>query len=533
MVLAFLFTAVTVHAARVEIREGQFYVDGQPFYARGIGYAPWRPHQHPGVSYVNTNRRWTKMDFARMKAARFNTIRTWDALDAEELALARDENLMVLQGIWLDPKQDFSDPHNQQSGVAIVEGVASYSKDFDNVLGYVLMTEPSPGAILETGVTESLQYFRRLKRSIQTIDPRPVSMDSWPPLAFMDHQDFDFAMFNVFAFWPASLTHSLGHAGLVRWLADRYAADRPLVIGETGGFAVSQASHTAAGGFGGLTEYNQSLRDLESLRSTIEGHASGSILVSWIDTWHYPRDPDTHDNEPWEWNGVLGIATDSAKDMKGVPRQVYRDVGVYNYVIPIEPKANHFYPADQVLRIRAYGAPGVASVRYSLNHGDWTRLQGSRDGQDRKIANDNGWFYGSFKLPKLARKRQTLSFQALDDGDTELAVKEVSFIAQLEPEHVSVRAKANEGKTQTLEFIAEVKDSAGQPIGLRKVDYGCFYAVSFRESMGTLSTTANGQVSFRCPPPANSKDRRLFVAAGTDSPERVRTGDIQIFALKQ
>src|SRR5689334_22458267 len=50
-------------AARVEIREGRFYVDGEPFYVRGVGYAPWRPHQHPGVSYSGTNHRWTKMDF--------------------------------------------------------------------------------------------------------------------------------------------------------------------------------------------------------------------------------------------------------------------------------------------------------------------------------------------------------------------------------------------------------------------------------------------------------------------------------------
>src|SRR4029077_8016549 len=165
--------AFPLSAARVEIREGRFYVDGEPFYVRGVGYAPWRPHQHPGVSYTDTNRRWTKMDFERMKAAHFNTIRTWDALDAEELALAKLNGLMVLQGIWLDPKQDFSDPHNQQAAIAQVQAVAEKSKDADNVLGYIVMTEPTPEAVLDTGMTETLQYFRRLKRSIQAVDPRP------------------------------------------------------------------------------------------------------------------------------------------------------------------------------------------------------------------------------------------------------------------------------------------------------------------------------------------------------------------------
>ena len=55
--------SLPLEAARTEIREGRFYVDNEPFYVRGIGYAPWRPHQHPGVSYTNTNRGWTKLDF--------------------------------------------------------------------------------------------------------------------------------------------------------------------------------------------------------------------------------------------------------------------------------------------------------------------------------------------------------------------------------------------------------------------------------------------------------------------------------------
>jgi len=48
---------------------------------------------------------------------------------------------MVLQGIWLDPKEDFSDPHNQQAAIAQVTGVAEKSKNADNVLGYLVMTE--------------------------------------------------------------------------------------------------------------------------------------------------------------------------------------------------------------------------------------------------------------------------------------------------------------------------------------------------------------------------------------------------------
>ncbi len=226
-------------------------------------------------------------------------------------------------------------------------------------------------------------------------------MDSWPPLAFMDHHDFDFVTVNLFAFWPKSLASAMGLAGMTRWFVDHFAPDRPLIVGETGGYAVSEASQTAAGGSGGLSEYNQSLKDLDSLRATVEGHAAGSALVSWIDTWHYPSDPDTHDNEPWEWDGILAIPTDSEKDMVGIPRQVYHDVSAYNQLIPIEPKANHIYPIQQPVPIQVNVSDDVGYVRCSVNDGDWKYLDGS----------GHGWFQGFFKLPKLAKKRQDMNFR--------------------------------------------------------------------------------------------------------------------------
>ncbi len=130
-------------ASRVEIHEGQFYVDGEPFHVKAVGYNSLRPHQRPGATYTGVNYKWMDADFERIKAAHFNTIRTWDALAPGELELAKKHGLMVLQGIWLDPKQNFSDPHNQESCVRMVQSVAEQSKPYDNILGYAVMTEPS------------------------------------------------------------------------------------------------------------------------------------------------------------------------------------------------------------------------------------------------------------------------------------------------------------------------------------------------------------------------------------------------------
>lgn len=507
-------------AARVEIRDDRFYVDGEPFYVRGIGYAPWRPHQHPGVSYVDVNRRWTALDFERIQAARFNVVRTWNALSPDELALAKKYGLMVLQGIWLDPRQDFSDPHNRESCLAQVQSVAERSKDFDNVLGYAVMTEPWPQAVVESGEAETLEFFRGIKRAIQAIDPRPVSMDSWTPLAFLDHHEFDFVMINHFAFWPKSLNHALGFPGVIRWLADHVAGGKPLIIAETGGYSVSRSTHGVYGGAGGYSEYDQSQKNLASLRGAVEGHASGAVLVSWIDTWHYPKDPDTHDDEPWEWNGLLGIPTDGKKDMDGVPRRAYRDIAQHNEAILLAPKENHWYKPAFPISIEAAGAGNVADMRFSVNGGDWNPLKGS----------GHGWWRGFFQLPKQARRRQKVAVQALDDGGGILSQQEVSFVVATALERVVLHPKPT-GPRSALAFTATVTDARHEPIPRRKVHVGFFYPISMRETQGTQLTDKDGRVTILCPLPPQANDKYLFVAVGADSPDRVRTGDMHIFQL--
>jgi len=508
-------------SSRSEIRDGRWYVDGEPFYIKAVGYAPWRPHQHPGISYTDTNRHWTELDFERIKAAHFNTVRTWDALDPEELALAKKYDLMVLQGIWLDPKEDFSDPHNQDSCVAQVKVVAEQSRDFDNILGYLVMTEPSPQAVLDTGQEETHQFFRRLKRTIQAVDPRPVSMDSWLPLAFMEHNDFDFVTFNMFAFWPKSINSTLGFAGAINWLADRFAGDRPLLIGETGGYAVSQATETASGGSGGWDEYTQSGKDLESLRGAVEGGAAGAVLVSWIDTWHYPRDPDTHDNEPWEWDGILGIPTDSRKDMEGIPRQVYHDLIGFNEAVLLEPKANHIYDVGSSVPIEVYGADNVAGVNYSLNGSDWKSLD----------ASGRGWFQGFFKFPKLARKRQRLMIQAMDADERVLDQKEVSFLTAVLAEHVTIEPLPGAKHPNAAQFKITVLDGRYKPVVRRKVYFGFFYPLTLRDTQGSEMTNEAGEIIVANSLAPQPEDRFLYVSAGTDSPDRVRAGDMRIFTI--
>jgi len=242
-------------------------------------------------------------------------------------------------------------------------------------------------------------------------------------------------------------------------------------------------------------------------------------LVSWIDTWYYPKDPDTHDNEPWEWDGILGIATDSSKDMAGVPRQVYRDLTSYNEALVLEPKEDHSYPILQPVPIRIYAAENVTEVRYNLNGGDWLPLNGS----------SQGWWEGFFKLPKLARKRQRISIQAINDAGEIVITKSVSFVAAERPESLTIDAKTSAKGIPT--FTARLVDGKYHPIAGRAIAFGCFYPLSLIEGQASATTAADGQASFSCPRPPAPGDRYVFIAAGTRSPDRIQAGDMKIFRL--
>ena len=73
----------------------------------------------------------------------------------------------------------------------------------------------------------------------------------------------------------------------------------------------------------------------------------------------------------------------------------------------------------------------------------------------------------------------------------------------------------------------------GQPVEGRKVTFGCFYPISFKGGGGIQTTNSAGQITFACPVDSGPLARYLFVAAGTDSPDRLHTSDLRIFKLGQ
>lgn len=304
----------------ITIRGEEIYFNGKPFLINAVGYAGWRPGQWPGTDVVPLD--LVAADFQRIKDAGFNTIRTWEALSPQELELAMKFGLKVIQGIWLDPSHDFSDEQVKRYSLDKMQRIVQWSKRFDNVLMYLVFTEPRQEAVMYAGEEATISFLRLVKKTIQDIDYKPVSMDSWIPLGFLDHELWDIVTFNVFMFTPETINKTIGFKNYVAWIKQNHARHKPLFIGETGGFSVSRKRLNDIG-FGGNTSNAQSLKNIESLKLAIEGGASGVCLVSFLDTWHYPSDPERHDDHPWEWNGLIEFK--SRNDSIGTPRQTYYD----------------------------------------------------------------------------------------------------------------------------------------------------------------------------------------------------------------
>jgi hypothetical protein len=127
-------------------------------------------------------------------------------------------------------------------------------------------------------------------------------------------------------------------------------------------------------------------------------------------------------------------------------------------------------------------------------------------------------------MPKLAKHRQTLTIQAFNNDETLLAQKEVSFLADVQPESITIQPNGSG-------FAAQVQDGLHHPVTGRKVYFGCFDPVLFGEQQGVTTTNLSGQADFSCRSIQPAPHQYLYVAAGTDSPDRVRTSDLRIFKL--
>jgi hypothetical protein len=338
----------------VSIRGEQFWVDGEPFFIKAVGWDPTRPGELPWTRPFDAE--VVEEDFRRMRAAGFNTVRTWAPMRPEELALAARHDLRVLQGIWVDPDGAFADPDFRRRTLAEVARSVEASRYSPAVLGYLVLNEPRASAVAAAGLDETRAFLREVMATVRALDPSaPIGYASWPGLEALDDPLLDFVAFNLYPHRPRVVMDELGLVGYANMVRRTIAGGRPFVISEFG-LSVSPGRPLRTPGRGGASPGEQADGLLHMASTFASAGVAGLSVFQWSDGWWKNDDEpgdelehDPHDAE--EWFGLVEF--ESVEDRHGQPRPALSALARHQRAVLLEPLAGVAEDSRIAIRLHA------------------------------------------------------------------------------------------------------------------------------------------------------------------------------------
>lgn len=475
---------------RVEVRGEWFYVDGEPFLVKGVGYSPYRPGQLPWRDRVDAA--VMERDFQRIAAAGFNTLRTWSPLPSEALTLAERHGLMVLQGIWVERSSNYASEAFRETMLQVVSKEAERAKGHHNVLALLVGNELIPGSVQQAGIPEIEALLGRASDAVKQIDPnRLVSYANWPALFFLNTSKWDAVCFNLYPYEPSSVEFTFGFRSYVEHVKRTVARGRPFIVTETG-LSVSPTPGNKPG-YGGLSPQIQAQQLLALWDDIFQGGAQGGVVFEWNDEWwkhaESADDADTHEaDEPEEWFGLMEFT--SKTDVEGHPRPSYHALSRYNQAILLSPVSGERY-RDRV-PVTVYATERVSQLRVQLDQQKkWHDLA--------KL--DRRWWKTIVPLgPKDKPGAHTLTLEAYD-AQHRLLVRQSRGIV-FGPAQDTVKLSIGTDRTHyetsdTLEpvrYTMTVTDGEGKPLANRQVFWSVSEPQSDTDLTQTKTTDANGRV---------------------------------------
>lgn len=338
---AFVLLSLLISLFGFEIRNDWYIVDGQKFFIKGIGYETHtRPGQVPWE--YEFNREIIEADLRRIKAAGFNTIRTWGALTEEELNLVKASGLRILFGIWIDPSGDFGDPNFINDVSKRINNILDYTTQYNCILAYIIMNEPKVNDVIEGGPADLVTLWQNVSATIHSRHPGiPVTISNTAVGDYIRSDLFQIGAYNLYIYNPVLISSSHGYAGYCEFLKRHRSADKPFIVTEFG-LSVSPGAASDTYGYGGNTPEQQSQGILEMYRGLIDGGAQGGCVFQYHDGWWKAGDENSHDNHPEEWFGLIEFDTDPGS-YAGTPRPAWPAIVTYNKAIIWQPKNQQIY----------------------------------------------------------------------------------------------------------------------------------------------------------------------------------------------
>ncbi len=474
---------------RVEVRGEWFYVGGEPFLVKGIGYSPYRPGQAPWRDRVELS--VMERDFRRIAEAGFNTLRTWSPLSGEALELAERHGLMVLQGIWIEHKGGYASEAFQQAMLSAVARETERAKGHANILALLIGNELMPEQAAQIGIPELEALLRRAALLVKTQDAsRLVSYANWPTLALLETSMWDCAGFNLYPYAPASLAHTFGFRSYVEHLKKTAARGKPLVITEVGLSVSPQAGGRP--GYGGLTPAAQQSGLLRLWDELFQAGAQGGVVFEWNDEWWKQgdgaEDAQTHDEaDPEEWFGLVEFP--SRQHLDGAPRPAYEALKAYNQAILLSPVSEERY--QDRLPVTVYAVEGMAQIRVRIDRGKWSAAT--------KL--NRHWWKAQLQIDsEAAPGSHQVVMEAYDPAHRLLVRQErqITFGPLKSPVIVSVATdrsiyEVNHG-VEPVRYTITVTDGSGAPLGNRLVSWSVSEPQADVELVQATLTDASGRI---------------------------------------
>ncbi len=495
----------------VRVEGDRFIVHGDTFLVVGVGYEPGC--RKGSLPWERTfEEEVLRADFERIRAAGFNTIRGWSPYTDEELELAAEYGLWVIQSTWFDPAGDFADPGFQRAQIELVTREVSRSAKHPNILAYLLFNEPHGDAVWRAGIHEVAGFYARLKEAAFAADStRPASYANCVMTDFVEPAVWDFVAANVYPYSPVTIEKALGYREYLRLLKTRQASSKPLLITE---FGLSVSPTGDGRGYGGNTLERQAEWNVALWNDILNTGCAGGCVFMWTDGWWKRDHKDVHDDHAEEWYGL--VETDSA--YLGAPRPAYFAMQEYNRAIRTMPRDGEVFSRQIPVEV---WAPGAARVQARLDEGVWIELK--KEGP--------WWWRGDIRLKDVAEGPHRVETRALEGDGRPGGGKACVVIARpggRPASWMSVQIRPIPSPFPAGEPMAvdvEVRDQDGPAAG-RRVSIQRFLHTAWNEAGAEAETDAQGVA--RAVLPALNQPGLCSVAAGVaheDGPVRRRYGD--------
>ena len=351
--------AAPAPGARIEVKDGWYYIDGHKFFVNAIGYEPGaRPGEHPYQHRV-IDLPATRRDLENIKAAGFNGVRTWAEMTEDELKLVQASGLKIVFGIWIKPDEDFSDPKVVERDLEWAKSVLAYTKKYDCVITYLIMNEPMPAHIRKVGAQATLDLWIKLRDLIHREHPGvPVAISGNTAITgWLNLNIFDVYAHNTYDYTTEGSSFTHGYANTNRFVAELNGGGKPVLVTEFGRSVSRQGA--GAGEYGGNTLETQAHAMTRAYRGLLDSGAAGVCPFIYADGWWKGGEPAVHNDVAEEWFGFWGFK--SLNDRTGYPRPAWHALADYNQALVASPKNQQFYRNE--VPVEAFLGPQVRRFR--------------------------------------------------------------------------------------------------------------------------------------------------------------------------